>query len=81
MSKFRVPFGRGAPPSTDLLENPGTFAVPVLVAHVVGESNDMTVLGATLFLWARVAHALDYVAGVVCLRTVVFFVTWRSVSA
>jgi uncharacterized MAPEG superfamily protein len=36
----------------------------------------VTALGATIFFWARVAHALSYVPGILYLRSVVFFVAW-----
>jgi uncharacterized MAPEG superfamily protein len=41
----------------------------VLVAHAGGISTSMTVLGAQLFIWARLAYAIIYVAGIPWLRT------------
>jgi len=55
-------------------ENFALFAVLVLVAHVAGKANDMTALGATLFFCARLAHVVVYTAGLVYVRTAVFFV-------
>lgn len=39
------------------------FAPLVLSAHVQNISSDMTVLGAEMFFYARVAHAISYLAG------------------
>jgi uncharacterized MAPEG superfamily protein len=55
-------------------ENFALFAVLVLVAHVAGKANAMTALGAAIYFWARLAHALVYTAGLVYVRTAVFFV-------
>jgi uncharacterized MAPEG superfamily protein len=57
----------------NLVENLGPFAVLVLVAHVAGKANATTALGATLFFWGRVAHAATYIAGLIYVRTAVFF--------
>jgi uncharacterized MAPEG superfamily protein len=48
------------------------FAILVLVAHLSGQANDLTALGARIFFWARVAHIIVYTAGIVGLRTLVF---------
>lgn len=57
----------------NLVENLAPFAILVLVAHVSGRANSATALGATMFFWARVAHAAVYIAGIPYLRTAVFF--------
>ena len=49
------------------------FAPLVLIASVSHISNAWTVLGAQLFFWARLAHAVFYMIGVPWLRTGVFF--------
>ena len=59
----------------NMLENLPVFAALVLVAHVAGVSNETTAFGATLFFWARVAHALIYIAGIPWLRTAAFGVS------
>ena len=56
----------------NLIENIGPFAILVLVAHVLGISNAMTVLGAQLFFWARIAQIVIMVAGISWLRTLAF---------
>lgn len=58
----------------NLLESLPVFAALVLVAHVSGRAGELSALGATLFFWARVAHAAIYVAGIPVVRTLVFFV-------
>ena len=57
----------------NLVENLAAFAILVLVAQVAGKANGMTALGAIIFFLARVAHAAVYTAGIVGLRTGVFF--------
>ena len=59
---------------TNLIENLGPFAVLVLVAQVTGAANALTAIGATIFFCARVLHAAVYIAGIVYVRTAVFFV-------
>lgn len=61
--------GRAARAHRNMLESLVLFAILVLVAQAVGVSNAGTVLGAQLFLWARVAYAALYVAGVPWART------------
>ena len=58
----------------NLTENLAPFAILVLTAHAAGKSGDATAFGAMLFFWARVAHVIVYTAGIVYLRTLVFFV-------
>jgi hypothetical protein len=41
-------------------ENLVMFGLVVLIAHATGVSNDQTALGASLFFYARVAHAVVY---------------------
>ena len=61
--------GRAARAHRNMLENLVLFAALVLSAQAVGVSNTMTVLGAQLFLWGRVAYAVLYIAGVPWART------------
>ncbi len=53
----------------NMLQNLVLFAALVLVAVATGKTNDMTLLGAQIFLWSRVAYAIIYVAGLPWLRT------------
>lgn len=47
----------------NLKENLWFFAPLVLIAAITGVSNSWTVLGAQLFFFARVGHAIIYLAG------------------
>jgi uncharacterized MAPEG superfamily protein len=58
-----------------MLESLLLFAALVLVLAVTGKSNSMTVLGAQLFFWGRVAYAAIYVAGIAYLRTAAWAVS------
>jgi uncharacterized MAPEG superfamily protein len=60
---------------TNMVENLAPFAALVLIAHVAGRNNAMTVLGAQLFFWGRIAHAATYMAGLVPWRTLAFAVS------
>lgn len=60
----------------NMTENLAGFAILVLVAHVAGKANAMTALGAMLFFWGRVGHAVTYAFGILYLRTVAFFVAF-----
>ena len=60
----------------NMVENLAPFAVLVLVAHVLEVSTELTVLGATLFFWARVAHAVVFAFGIPYLRTLSFTAGW-----
>ncbi len=59
----------------NLLQNLAPFAILVLVAQVSGRTNATTALGATIFCWARLAHAAVYIAGIKYLRTLVFAIS------
>jgi uncharacterized MAPEG superfamily protein len=56
----------------NLVENLAPFAILVLVAHLSGQANDVTALGARAFFWLRAAHAVVYIAGITGLRTLIF---------
>ncbi len=56
----------------NLVENIGPFAVLVLVAHVLGISNAMTVLGVHLFFWSRIVQIAVMIAGISWVRTLAF---------
>jgi uncharacterized MAPEG superfamily protein len=61
--------GRATRAHRNMLENLVLFAALVLVVSVGGRSNAMTVLGAQVFLWGRLAHAVIYLTGLPWLRT------------
>jgi len=64
--------GRAERAHLNMLENIALFAPLVLVVLFAGKANAMTLLGAQIFLWARVAYAVIYVAGIPFLRTAVW---------
>ncbi len=58
----------------NMLENFPHFAVLVLVVNAAGLANSQTAVGATVFFWARLAHAIIYIAGTWQLRAIAYFV-------
>lgn len=60
----------------NMVENLAPFAALVLVAHALGVNTELTVWGATLFFWGRVAHAIVFLFGIPYLRTLAFTVAW-----
>lgn len=67
--------GRAQRAHRNMLENLVLFAALVLIAVVSGRTNSMTLLGAQIFFWARLAYALVYLAGIPWLRTGVWSVS------
>jgi len=67
--------GRATRAHRNMLENLVLFTALVLVAVAAGKTNDMTLLGAQLFFWARLAYAVIYVAGIIWLRTAAWAVS------
>jgi len=67
--------GRAIRAHRNMIENLVLFAALVLVAALAGKTNGMTLLGAQLFFWARVAYAVIYVAGITYLRTAAWAVS------
>ena len=56
----------------NLVENLVPFAALVLVAHAANLSNETTALGAEIFFWGRVVHAVAYVFAIPWVRTLGF---------
>ena len=67
--------GRAVRAHRNMLESLVLFAALVLVVVASAKSNNMTVLGAQLFFWGRVAYAAIYVAGIGYLRTAAWAVS------
>jgi uncharacterized MAPEG superfamily protein len=67
--------GRASRAHWNMLENLVLFASLVLVAVAAGKTNDMTLLGAQLFFWARLAYAVIYVAGIIWVRTLAWLIS------
>ncbi len=61
--------GRAVRANRNMAENLPLFAAAALVAAVMGTSNSMTILGAQLFFWGRIAYAVCYLGGLKWLRT------------
>ena len=59
--------------TANMHENLIMFAIAVLAAGVVGVSTETTVLGASIFFYARVAHAIVYAFGWPLIRPLFFF--------
>lgn len=57
----------------NLQENLLMFAIIVLVANAAGVSNDATAMGASIFFYARVAHAIIYAFGWPMVRPLFYF--------
>ena len=67
--------GRAARAHRNMLENLVLFAVLVLVAVAASKTNPTTLLGAQIFLGARIVYALVYLIGIPWLRTGVWAVS------
>ncbi len=67
--------GRAARAHRNMIENLVLFAALVLAAVAAGKTNDMTLLGAQIFLYARIAYAIVYMAGLPWIRTGVWGVS------
>jgi uncharacterized MAPEG superfamily protein len=67
--------GRAARAHRNMLESLVLFAILVFAARLVNVSNSMTLLGAQLFFWGRLAHAIIYIIGIPWLRTAAWLVS------
>ena len=67
--------GRAQRAHRNMVENLVLFAALVLVAVLAGRTNATTLLGAQIFVWARLAYAVIYVIGLPLLRTLSWFVS------
>ena len=57
----------------NMLENMMLFVPTILVANAAGVSNDYTVIGAWIFLIARIIHAVLYLFAVPLMRPLAWF--------
>lgn len=64
--------GRAERAHYNMLESLVLFAALVVIAVLSSKTNSTTLLGAQLFVWARLAYALIYLAGIPWLRTLVW---------
>ncbi len=65
--------GRATRTVNNSVEGMVMFVPLVIIAHLAGISNDLTVMGATLYFWSRVAFVPLYLFGIPWVRTLVFF--------
>jgi len=71
------------------VENLVVFAALILAAQLLGISNAVTAVAATLYLWSRVAHAVAYTFAISWVRTLAFvggfvaqmLVAWQLLAA
>ena len=57
---------------SNLNENLIHFSIFVLIVHVLGLSNEMSALGATIFFYSRLIYWVVYIAGITWVRTLLF---------
>ena len=67
--------GRASRAHRNMLENLPLFAALVLIVHVAGLSSDTSVLGAQIFVIARLAFAIIYIIGIPWIRTAAFLIS------
>ncbi|MDR7270979.1 putative MAPEG superfamily protein [Pelomonas saccharophila] len=67
--------GRTQRAAANSLENLLFFAALALVAQAAGATNERVLLGAQIFLWARVVYLPVYVLGIAFVRTGVWSVS------
>jgi uncharacterized MAPEG superfamily protein len=65
------------------VENFSTFAAVVIVAHLAGVSTGLTATAAAVYFFARLVHAVVFIAGIkyFMVRTVVFTISWLAFLA
>ena len=66
--------GRAERASKNQLEAMAMFLAVALAAHIAGKA-PQAALGATIFFWARLVYWPVYLAGIIYLRTLVWFVS------
>lgn len=64
----------------NLVEQFGPFAALVVVAHLVGVHNSVTVWCVAIFFWARILHAIVHISGFAhfMARTLIFTVAFLA---
>ena len=75
MAEYKGWAGRAQRAHRNMLESMVLFVPLVLIAVVAGKTNATTLLGAQIFVLARLVYALIYYAGIPWLRTGVWFVS------
>lgn len=70
---------RAARAHANMVENLAPLATLVLIAHAAGAAGETTAIGAGLFFWARLVHAVVFIAKVPWLRTLAFLGGWAGI--
>lgn len=70
--------GRAKRAHLNMVENLVPFAALLLAAAALSKLGPLTVLGAQLFFWGRVAHAAAYIAGIAYARTAAYLVAYAG---
>jgi len=65
----------------DAVDNLVVFGILVVVLHLAGHSNTITVVAATTFFWARVVHLVAYAFAVPWVKTAAHLVSFAAVLA
>lgn len=74
------PWGRRADRAyLNAVENFAPFAALVIIAHIAGKADAMTVFWSAWFFWLRLAHAVVYLFGIPYVRTIVFTLSFVAV--
>jgi len=58
---------------TNMAENLLPFACVVIVVQGSGNSGEWSMIGALVFFYSRLAHAVLYIAGITVLRSIAYF--------
>jgi uncharacterized MAPEG superfamily protein len=66
--------GRADRAARNMVENMGLLVALVAAVYFAGKSESQAGLGATIFFWSRLAYWPCYLAGIVYLRTAIWFV-------
>jgi uncharacterized MAPEG superfamily protein len=72
--------GRAKRAHLNMVENLVPFAALILAAAALNKLGPLTLLGAQLFFWGRVAHAVAYIAGIAYARTAAYLVAYVGMA-
>lgn len=70
---FAAWIGRAERAQANHAENWPLFAAAVVIVHLAGKADPVSGVACEIFLGARIAHALFYVAGVTGVRTLAYY--------
>jgi uncharacterized MAPEG superfamily protein len=61
------------------VESFAPFAALILLIHVAGLGSEMTATWAAIYFYARLLHAIVYMAGIPYVRTLIFSASWIAI--